>query len=712
MTLLIAEGFEGVRDDSDLRLRGWVTNTKGFAGGIPSYSGVAGTALRLMSHTNPYTESANQPGVSGALDFGWKAPGITCHQLWTAGGFVLGFGARFNQNSPLLLSIVAQCSFCYDGVSNYWAGSQQGSTFSIVTSQDLVNWTVLSPPNQAAIQTAAGAVNVAQIGPGLIGQGALNTATTSVFSTSNPGSTWTTSTLTTAVTSLKMGQGNATTPLVVIGENTSTATNGGVWVGTPGTTLTKVSGLTFAAATLTGGGNVAGTSNRFLYGGDNSGFLLVGDSTLDLTQASSWNRITISGVTGFRGMMFHNNNWVALTFQGIYTTPNTGTSGTILMPTTGSTWTRRTTNDAIGYATNGTTAVVSQTAVNGIVTSPDGITWTAGVGILVEGDIAFNVIWDGARFVLPQISFGIVLTSTDGLHWNPIYSTEFPENTSASTSSVFGLYAATAINAVAGTFTFAGQAVGLVPAGVVSGSRSMVIGTQLGSTVAGTLSNTSNNGYHYYELVATPTATGNTFTYQLFVDTVALGSPTAATLFGTSTTDTTTQFVLNFPRAGVFTTIDDVILTQTDGIGLSGRLGGINIVDLEPVSDVQAQFAKSGAQASNAVAVSALSAYNATGFVSSSVAGNKDIYNLGSVHAGFSIKALVVEGAFSATTTTATVEVGIRSSTAEADSAATTVTAGAGNVFVQKIVDVDPNTSAPWTTAAAATAKATITQVS
>lgn len=716
MTLLIGEGFEGVRDDSDLRIRGWVTNTRGFTAGISSFSGVPGTALRLASRTTPYTVQTNNIGVAATTDFGWKPLGKTINQLWAAGGFVLGIGARFNPGIITKYSGTNSHQLIYDG-SNYWAIQVSGTTASLVNSSDGINWSTVPTPVSVTAATSVFLVNVGTVGFAVPGSGTF-------YSTTNSGMTWTTTTLlvggpSSFTINKAIASGNPTYPIVVNGSSTTVQADTGLWAGSLGSSaVTQLESLASTSLSFVSG-TIDPTSTYIVYGIDRT---LLGSQTIAYANPIATlgllslvtSEITAAGgvVVGYNYFP-QANLWVAATNQGIFSAPNIGTTTIPVFPGN-LTWTlRQTTGSVCTCFAMSPTRIVIGTSTSGILTSTDGITWAQVPGTNADVDPLINVVWTGVQFLATTSTLGWTLTSVDGLHWNVIATAELTENSSANINlSVTAIYGCNAINTTAGTLT-AVTGVGILPANVSSGNRNLSIITSQSTLSLGPISATANAGYHYYQLVCTATAVGNTFNIGLFVDGVAVGGTATNQLLAASTTDTTLQAVVNLPRAGIFTTVDDLVVFTMDGEGVSTPLGSYNIIDWEPNTDVQNQWTKSGTQSSNAIAASATSAYNATGFVSSSVAGNKDIYtSASSIPNGYSVVALAVEAAMQAVTANGSVQVGVKSEAAETDSATVTLIAGAGNTLVQAIVDKDPNTAAPWTQAAIVDADITLTQIS
>ncbi|MGF3867630.1 hypothetical protein ACQX8V_14540, partial [Staphylococcus aureus] len=132
-----------------------------------------------------------------------------------------------------------------------------------------------------------------------------------------------------------------------------------------------------------------------------------------------------------------------------------------------------------------------------------------------------------------------------------------------------------------------------------------------------------------------------------------------------------------------------------------------------PTSDTQAQWTKVGSASSNALTVSqpAMSSQSAN-YVTSNTPGDKDIYSsTDTIPAGYSVKAVQVEGYFTkASTSTPSVSIGVISGSSESDGASFAV-AGATPSYTAKIVEKDPNGNVAWTNSAVLASKPVINHI-
>jgi len=322
-------------------------------------------------------------------------------------------------------------------------------------------------------------------------------------------------------------------------------------------------------------------------------------------------------------------------------------------------------------------------------------------------------IYDGTRYVLfSDPTNGVIATTPDfQTGYQATYFAEAAETTSGYLSGI-GVWAA--VPPFGTTFTLAavtgntnyGQGVRIV-AGAVSGANRPVQvwqGNNSGTsfqlfTTAPNVSTTPL--YHYYELKATKDpATVNNFFISLYVDgTLQSGIQAASIQLGTGTSDTTSLLILALQRSGQWTLFDDLYFTLDDGTGVVGPLGAVNIVARRPNSDVQAQWVKNGSAASNSLSVNqpALSSGSAN-YNSSNNAGDKDIYaSSDTLPAGYTPRAVMVEGVFTRTSSTApTVNIGLKSGSTESDSGNVSLSNN-NATYVSQVFQTDPNGGAAWT---------------
>lgn len=734
MTLKYMQGFETMRDDSDLRTQGWSpnpskTSTRNTAF-IPSVTGVAGTSLRPMGpFQSPLSNVAGWGGAS-TNDFGYLNTGITTNQAWLAGGVTFGFGAKFNSGvSASYGAGTATCmGACFDG-TRYWAIRAVGSSYNVAYSTDLQNWTVTA--SQPAVTLDASAT-VSYMGGGMIALGRQATATTAyaVYYTTNLGASWGSQTLLTGTsTALLYGSGiatgNATYPHAWLSEGLTT----GVYVGTIGGTMTQVASIATSSPNVSVTPRISGNILSFFVGQGNVGTIFSADVTnAALNTAAAWSTATLSGTQSFPlSMAYHPtaNVWMYSSSLGIYTFPNTGAAGTPVAPTGSITLTQRySTVGILNVFWNGSSAIGFGLQGH-IVSSPDGVTWTESGGHVlplgVSGTDWRSVVYDGSRYVIfSDATSGVIVTTPDGIgNFSCQYALEFAEVTQAiggtTATQGTGLICGSAPSSTTGQWTGSGTgsayATYLVVGPASAGARPIAVNTGKDGSNIFTSSVSITPLYHFYEMKLTAVAgTTNMFTNSLYVDGTLVGSATNQQYVATS--DTTSLLIAVFQRNGVFTAIDDIYITLDDGTGLVGPLGAVNMVARRPTTDVQAQWVKNGSAASNSLTVNnpALSSQTAN-YLSSNNAGDKDIYTSGDViPVGYSPKAVQLEATFTrGSTTVPSVNIGLISGGTESDSS--TVQVGTSATYVTKIYQTDPNGNKAWTGANVTAAQMTASHI-
>ncbi len=730
MTLKLMQGFESMRDDTDFRTQGWVTApSKVQAALAPSFSAVAGTSMRSLGAGSA---SAAVPGATGAPDIGYYNTGITINQAYLAGGFSYGFNARFNsgvQSSYASGSTANPNQSCFDG-TNYWAIRISGGVYQVAYSTDLINWSVTSSQPPGGLDSSA---SIAYMGSGLIAVVRVTGSTSSlaVYYTNNLGVSWTTQVLATSGSSTTIlgsatATGNATYPhAVMIGTNGVAGSNSGLYVGTLGGTMTLVSALTGLNASskphLISGlvvfplySSVAGNSYVTSATASNSALNTTGAWSLATLNASAGAVVDIAYSPS-------SNNWVIASTNGLWSFPNTGAAGTPVAPTGSITATQR-------YSTVGMldvwwtgTQFMAHGQSGHIVTSPDGVTWTETGGHILPVGVAGtdwrSSLYDGSRYVLFSDSTnGVIATTPDGVtNYQTQYVQEGAEIAPATNYAFYapGVMGSTTAPVSGGTWT---AVTGMFCVGVnaVSGATRTVGLSYTTTSYEATLPALSAPGSHYFEIVATSVGgTANAFTTNLYVDgTLALTSAAARAF--TTTTDTTSVIILTLGRGARFTAVDDMYFTLQDGTGLVGPLGPVSIVVEAPVTDVQAQWVKTGTAVSNSLSSGTTSlSSNSGNYVSSANAGDKDIYGTTAVSVtGYTVKAVQVEGYLSNTGTgTVVANVGLVSGGTESDGTNQSLTT-ATPTYASNIYSTNPNGNVPWTLAAASAANVALNHIS
>lgn len=737
MTLKFMQGWETCRDDSDARVQGWLNApVKAQMAFGPSLSGLAGTSMRPIGSYST-SSSTVAPGGSGVTDYGYYNTGITVNQAWLAGGFAWGFGARFNSGVSASYGAGAFTnigytgnntnSACFDG-TRYWAIQLIGSTYTVVYTTDFITWT--AAPVQPVTLNAG--TSISHVGSGvivLIGSTTSSTALT-IWYTSNQGLSWSSQNLGTAnAAGTQVGNaiatGNATYPhAVYVGTNATNTGSGALFVGTIGGTMTQV---------LTTTGSTGGWANNAfrskIVGGlicintcqnGVSSYFIAPSSASNLNAAAAWTTITFGAGTPVLTDITYSavsNMWIVSTTQGtgqgIATFANPGTPGTANQPTGVQTLTNRYSTVGMSSVWTVGSTVVAVGSYGHIITSADGgITWTESGGhILPVGTatIGWNgTFFDGTQYVLfSDNTTGVIATSPDlQTNFTVKYVREGTEySITNDTAAYTGIAGAAAAPVSGGTWSNNANICYLNVSTASGGARTVGLSFANGNQLA-TASISTSSLYHYWEIVATATATGNTFNISWYCDGALQGTVTNQ-LCATSTSDTTTLMILTFTRMATFTAYDDMYFNLIDGVGLSGQLGPVNIVAARPSTDVQAQWVKNGSASSNSLSVNqpAYSSQSAN-YVSSGNAGDKDIYTSPNViPSNYTVKAVAAEAVFTRTSTSApTVNVGIQSSATESDSAAASLTSS-NPTFVQGIFQKDPNGNVAWTNANAAAIK-------
>lgn len=738
MTLKLMQGWESCRDDSDARAQGWVAGpTKRFLAFPSSVTGLPGQSMALVGANS--SGAAGTPGVAGTVDPAYYNTGITVNQAWAAGGFTFGCGAKFNSGTATSYGAgVANnnAQLCWDG-SKYWAIQLAGASYSVAYSTDLVTWTVTA----AQPGTMDSGSTISYAGGGMIVVCFSSANVVSFAYTINNGASWSSGSVSPGLgnpyRTVVAATGNATYPHMLIASSyysPNPGSNSGtyaVYVGTIGGTLTSV-----ATAATAGGASVTQRPKSI------GGILCVGGcggsatkismalaNNASLNTTGAWTSINSPGYQLDIEYNSTSNLWVCAHNGGISTFPNTGSAGTPTIPPSQPTFTARYSTVGIMALFTVGTKLVGVGLSGHIITSSDGgITWVEqGAHILPVGTSGTDwrtAIYDGTRYVLASdAANGLIVTTPDlQTDYQVTYAEENAETTSGYLSRL-GVWAV--VPPFGSTFTLAangtsGQGVGLVAGAVSAGNRPVQAWQGQSSGASFQLFTTAPNVsvtplYHYYELKFTKDpATVNNFFVAVYVDgTVQSGISAASVPLGTGTADTTSLLALAFPRSGQWSMFDDLYFTLDDGTGMVGPLGAINIVARRPTNDVQAQWVKNGGAASNSLSVNqhALSSGSAN-FNSSNAAGDKDIYSSSdSLPAGYTPRAVMVEGYFTRTSTTApSVSIGLKSGSTESDSANVSLP-NSNTTYVSQVYQTDPNGGAAWTRTAVLNADIVVNHV-
>jgi hypothetical protein len=741
MTLKYMQGFETMRDDSDLRSQGWIAAPSPRAVALaPSITGITGTSMRYMGAS---TSNTSGNGSASVPDLGHFNTGITVNQAWQAGGFTYGFFAKFNSGvnasygagQSITNTLFNSAAVCFDG-TKYWAIQLLGGAYNVATSTDLISWTV-TPTQPTAMSANA---SLSYVGNNTIVV-ILSTSTSNalpIYYTNNNGSSWSNQIIANAfpsagstVVGAAAATGNATYPHVVWGA--SGITNGGIasiYVGTIGGTMTQISSFSGSGSgyfTMAFPIRNIGGYLCVLPGMNGTSKMLTAQaSNANLNTAGAWSTMTSSAATPVIVDVDYipsSNLWVFATLSGIYTAPNAGAAGTIV-PLTGTvTLTSRYTTAAMTNVRVIGSTVVAVGASGHIITSTDGITWTESGGHIlpvgVSGSDWRNLLYNGSQYVLFSDQTNGVIATTPDLQTNYVvkYVAEPAENSAwVNGNGHSAVYAGTAPSPSTGQWAVTNNFFGIAVGSLSAGTRAVhVVSAPTGTEGTFNITNANTIFGHYYELVCIATATANTFTHQIYVDgSLVYTSGNTGYVMGSSTSDTTSLLILALDRFATFTAYDDIYFTLNDGLGLSGPLGVVNIVAQRPTTDSQAQWVKSGSAASNSLSVNqpAMSSQSVN-YVNSTNGGDKDIYTTTDVlPAGYTPKAVQNEAYFTKTSTSApVVSVGSISGASESDSSTVTIS-GTGATYVSQIQEKDPNGNVAWTAANVNALKFAINHVS
>jgi hypothetical protein len=731
MTLKYMQGFESMRDDTDLRAQNWIAGPVKLQSGFsPSVTGVAGTSMRLIGAGSASTIAA---GAASAPDIGYYNTGITVNQAWTSGGFTFGFNAKFNSGNSISYgagSTANPMGCCFDG-TRYWAIQSIAGVYTVAFSTNLQTWTTTTSQPSGGLDSSA---SIAYMGAGVVAvvrvTGTTNLLT--VYYTNNLGVSWSSQVLATSSSSTTIigsatGTGNSAFPhAVLIGTNGASGSNCGIYVGTLGGTMTLVSALTGINAANKP--HIVGGLLVFPVYSSADGNSYVASATASnsaLNTTGAWSLANLgSGNGAILDIAYSpsSNNWVFTSTTGLGSFANSGSAGNPVAPT-------GTISPVKRYSTAGMLSVWwtgTQFMAHGqsghIVTSPDGVTWTESGGHLLpvgtSGTDWRSSLYDGSKYVIfSDATNGVVATTPDGVtNYQAQYIADGTEN--RNTTNACGATAVLSGTAPASTglWTSNSNIAGFNIGAVSSNARtlSLYYGTGAASAaVSGSVSTTSLN--HYYEIQAVSTATANTFLLSLYVDGVLLCADPTGRLQGSATTDTTSLMILAMARTASFTAFDDIYFTLRDGSGLSGTLGPVNIVAETPATDVSTQWVKNGTATSNSLSAgSAALSLTPSNYVSSANAGDKDVYGTttGVIPATFNVRAVQVEGYFSKTGSgTFVANVGLVSGGTESDGANQSIT-GTTPTYTSQIYEKNPNGNVSWTNTTAEAANTVLNHIS
>lgn len=770
MTAVFMEGFESVIDELDLNARGWrsgyiatYSNQNAFT--VPSRTGTPGKGLLVAG---PYygTSTSYLPHI-GDVDFPMVDTGQTIYGLWQTGGFAVGFNATFNKVNQIQLAHGYAYQIVYDGAQYYWAlGQNNAGTWTVFYSTDLVNWTQVVTAPSGALATSN--ISVFGSGPSATVVVYNKNLTNTTYYSNNLGLTWTLfPTNGTAACYSDYIIANRSTQAPYVHTSWISSVGRGLFYSNTLTgTQTRIGSLLLEAAPQTYvsgwgkymngvmlfnwmGGGTSITSPNF----STVNFWYSCQESLDPTNAANW----VKSATSTLGMMSDiayfpvTGLWYAAGYGGIASASQTGTTANPTGPV--SAWSTVLTTSGVtvwSIATNGTILVAVgndpvTTTIPALWTSTDGVTWIKQSRFIfaapggVGSNNYTNVIWDGHQFVLVGgTNMNVIAVSPDGIAWTSLYYPDYTEAAAAGCASPMGIFSGTfnagtyvgAGNGGAGTYApwstslaapnYVGVGFNCAPVVSTNGVTSRIVtgvmvpcstntATVLATAAAPVVPTAQLS--HYYEIIATATATKNQFNIQFAVDGILVPGTYGPYNLALASDVGSSHLLINLPRTGNWTVIDDIYLTTQNGANNIGQLGVTQVLPWIPASDSQAQFTKNGSLASDALTV-ASPISNAEGYVYSSTVGAKDVYNMSNaIPAGYRVRAVQAEAYFTKYGSTgANGSVGIVSGATELDSAqvpALTTTPAYGVV----LSETDPNTGAAWTVAAAQAAKVAVNKV-
>jgi hypothetical protein len=737
MTCVYTEGFESVLDDTDAIRRGWLSPSAITVGGtnvlgLASRTGQPGRGLMLRG---PYASSTGLPCSAGAVsDFGMVNTGKSIYSLWQAGGFVAGFNATFNKGTAMQVAPNQASQLVYDGVKYYWAVLIVGAAYTVGYSTDLVNWTPCpnAPPSMGMNATIAiaGSGKTTTL---LVSWHNSVTAYTNYYST-DQGYTWN-----------AMGSVGANTRGVTLTPGANVAAIGMPFISGTGFRIGYYSTLssapvTLAAPTVFANSTYANGFCKVVAGvavavgaaptasayNPQAGTTYLASCLMnaDLTLPANWSVGPTLALGELNDLTFFKNQWLAVGYGGIYAAPNGATAPAVAGPSSASSWTRMLSTGTVAVwavsCNSNVCVAVGQDPVNttqaAIWISSDGVVWTKqnrfifNSAVVQNGNCFTNVFWDGHQFVITGgMNNNVLATSSDGIAWTPLYYPDYTEAGGASVGSMLGVYSGT--QNAAGVFTpyttAAGTAVGVglfSAAASVAGTRVVTPATVSGSSVFGQVTAVAATVpttplSHYFEVIATATGTVNQFAFQWALDGVVQGPISAAAQFA-SVSDTTgaALLLLNLPRTGNWTVIDDIYVNTLNGTNNVGQLGVVSVFPWTPSSDVAGnQLTPSSVGLSHASQVAGPFSLSQNS-VSTFTTGAKDVYNArATIPANFTIKAVQADAFFTKKGYVGgNGSVGIVSQTKEVDSAAVAALVTGTPVYASVIAETDPSTNSAW----------------
>lgn len=742
MSIPFAQGFENAVTVSDLAALGLFSNTNNSANNrlgstVSALSTGRATSGRSCVYPNTLTIAA-YPGAASSGDPGYMQLPKTVNQLWTAGGFVVGFGGKFNRWSGLAALSAGSLERVGAGTPGQIAQMVNGILYTnrvtpITTANTLsyVKWntatdkwdsvgsitpSVLTPATAHTFVMGTGEVGFANIG-------STGTAVAGWVSYTTDNGSTTTAWQIGGTTIQYGGKTSGRTTDYYLFSNSSATTTPTLY--TSPTLGGAVSSIILPASVnstyitniinITGGPDAGKTVLTSFNAG---GYWYTPTTTAAANTSAAWSFANTTPIIYEVYWSASASLYVWQTASGTYT--STALGGALTSTQTALPFSQTVVFGGLRYG------VWSQGRQTIHVSFDDGRTWTQAWSAANPGisNLFFTgIVTDGTYLYAMMDALGMC-RSSDGFSWSFVYACEWTEAATNNVYSPIGVMFTTQSS----TTTHALNTSATTPAfGMVFNASSSGATTRSGQLRGPTLNSAAANlatftascpvsasgTWHYYEFEFTPTATGNTFTVRFWIDgTLTYDSGTTGYLCASSTSDTTTYPFFNTGRNAAVTGFDDILLIVKDGVGTSAPIGGASILPRRVTADVgvPAWTRNPANLGSNAAAVNSggLSTANAVNGASAVVArrvstdtdGARDEYSSTSAVAAQGLVLGVMTEAFYTKTsgTQAVVNQGLSYGGVDALTTQTITTSTA--TYTQTINEKAPG-GAAWSTAAA-----------
>lgn len=740
MSIAYAQGFENAVTPSDLVSMGLIANTGNAANNRTGQTVNAistGRANTGRSYVYPNGLSiAAYPGAASSGDPGYIQMPKTINQLWTAGGFVMGWGGKFNRWSGQAVTTAGAQEII--GPGQYTARAVGTALFSsrvkpITATNNVfmqkwnpVTYTWDNIPGLAA--GGAGTAAFARVYPlgsgevGLLNFSATGSYSAGIVQYSINNTTFSSWTVASGANLSMAGKSSGrATDYYIFGNATATTTPTIYVSATIGGAVTSVT-LPAAASNsilntlIIPGGPATGVC---VLASGGTGYWYAPGSTNALNVSTSWQVSTAPAAIYDMFWSAADSYYIVQTAGGTYSLPSMGGTFTALQTTQVVTQVVAFNGLRFGINTNGSGSAGNGQAI--LVSNDNGKSWSVAWNALSATSNGFmfsNLMTDGTYLYATLTGNGMV-RSADGFTWEFVWGAENTENTTSNMFSPVGLLCSVAPNPT--TFQIAPTNLfGITWSASSNGSvirSGQIKGPLINSATIVSFNTTcpvSDQGaWHFYELEFTPTATGNTFTARFWIDgTLVYDFGTTGYLLAPNATDTTTYPFFNIGRSGSMTGFDDFLLIVKDGVGTSGPIGGASILPRRLNGDVgtpgwtrNPANLGTNAAAINAGGISTSNALNGAGAVvprrvSTDTDGARDEYSsTDAVAAQGRVLGVMTEAFYTKVSgTQATINQGVRSGGTDALTTQTITTTGA--TYKQTINETAPGGGA-WSTSGA-----------